>query len=152
MIDEQKTTNLAIDEFLSTNLQEIQRKNEQTPSKPSPFTVITRAPYDKPTAAKRLFNSSTSTTPSTICSSMNISNSNTSNTSQSSTAIKVTTSNSQSSARISYKLVDIYKRLWGDFPDVAHNAAADTMTLLKCAIATKHEFVQSADSLAKKFH
>lgn len=130
-INEEKKTNSskAIDEFLNTDLKAVQRKNEKTPSKIGAFAVISRDPDEKPSAAKRLFMSpTTSSSPAT--------------TSQ---------HNSQSSTRISFKLTDIYQRLYGNPPKNAHNADADTMHLLMCAIATQNEFVKLADAMAIKF-
>lgn len=48
--------------------------------------------------------------------------------------------------RKSYKLPDIYKRFFGKLPDVSHQAEADVVTLLKCAIAVKSKFAQYADN------
>lgn len=52
---------------------------------------------------------------------------------------------------ISYKQTEIYERLYGCEPIAAHNAEADTIYLMMCAIATRHEFVRRADSMATKF-
>lgn len=129
-----KSSDSAIDEFLNTDLKAIQNRNEKTPSKNgAKSAVISRASAEKPSAARRLFDS-----PATSSSSAN-------------TSVNVSTPKSQSSPRISYKLTEIYRRSYGRLPIDAHNADADTMHLLMCAIATQKEFVQLADSMATKF-
>lgn len=130
-IDENKTT--AIDNLLSTDLKAIQCENEKTPSKGgSKFAVINRSPYEKPAAAKCLFDSTTTSNDRSVELPKSV--------------IK------KSPARISYQLTEIYKRLNGCNPEIAHTAEADTMHLLMCAIATKNEFVEVADSMAIKFN
>lgn len=132
--DENETSS-AIDEFLNTDLAAVQNKNEKTPSKCNSFAVITRAAGEKPKSAKCLFESpSTSTAISDIT--------------------LMTTPSLKSppkSPRISYKLEEIFKRLHGCVPKTAHNAEADTIHLLLCAVAIKDQFVQMADSMATKF-
>ncbi|XP_055315343.1 three-prime repair exonuclease 1 [Sitodiplosis mosellana] len=119
----------ALEEFVNTDLQAVQKRNEKTPSKGVSFALISRNPYEKPSAARRLFASQ----------------------SNSSSASNVHPGNSLSSTKKSYKLTEIYKRLNERTPDVAHNAEADTITMLLCAIAVKDEFVQMADSMAIRF-
>lgn len=126
----------ALDELMNTDLQAVQNKNEKTPSKEKSFTVIPKTPTKKPNAARQLF-AAGDCTPSTS------SNGNTSN---------VTSSNGNSPARISYKLEEIYKRLHERKPNLAHNAEADTIHLLQCAIALKDDFVCMADEMATKFN
>lgn len=53
--------------------------------------------------------------------------------------------------RISFKLVDIYTRLHGVGPAVAHNAEEDAANLLKCVIADKEKFIEKAEKMAKDF-
>lgn len=123
-------TSSAIEEFLNTDLVAVQNKNEKTPSKNKSLSVITRAPGEKPKSAKCLFESASTSTANcddTLTPSLKPPN------------------------RISYKLEDIYKRLHGCVPKTAHNAEADTIHLLLCAIAMKNQFVQLADSMATKF-
>lgn len=146
-IDELKTTSTAIEEFLNTDLNDIQQRNEKTPSKEKSFAVISK-PYKKPSAAKCLFDTPTTPRTPSLSSSSSTSTSITTNSSIVSTA---PVPNSQSPGRKSYKLVEIFKRLYGREPDIAHNAEADTLHLLRCVIATKDEFVQLADSMATKF-
>lgn len=122
----------ALDEFKNTDMQAVQSRNEKTPSKPTSFASISRSPYEKPNSARRLFAS-----PSGSSNAKNDSNG--------------STFNSQSPARISYKLPEIYKRLNEKTPDVTHNAEADTIILLLCAIAMKDDFVKVADSTAVPF-
>lgn len=57
----------------------------------------------------------------------------------------------RSSPRKSLKLVEIYKRLTGSTPVEAHNAEADTITMLLCATVVKDEFVNKADTKAVPF-
>ncbi|XP_031619749.1 three prime repair exonuclease 2-like [Contarinia nasturtii] len=124
----------ALDELMNTDLQAVQNRNEKTPSKVKSFVVIPKTPYKKPNAARELF-ASEGNSPSTS-SDANITNK---------------TSKCSSSTRISYKLTEIYERLHERRPNIAHNAEADTIHLLQCAIALKDEFVLIADELATKF-
>lgn len=113
-------------EFLNTDLKAIQNRNEKTPSKGISFAGSSRTPYEKPSSARQLFpsqNGSSNGSPS----------------------------KSQSPAKKSFKLSEIYKRLNNRIPDVAHNAEADAISLLLCAIAVKNEFVEMADMMAIKF-
>lgn len=129
-IDENVTsTESAIEEFINTDLQAVQNRNEKTPSKGVPFAVIPRAPNEKPSSARRLFATQ----------------------SGSSSEKNGSPFPSQSPAKKSFKLVEIFKRLNERAPDVAHNAEADAIHLLLCAIAVKDEFVKMADSMATKF-
>lgn len=130
--------NSAIDEFFNTDLKEIQKINEKTPSKPKSSAVVSKFVNEKPPAARCLFPSSNST-PST---------SNGTTTPTTSTATPTTKKNS---SKISYKLTEIYKRLYKCEPKDSHNAESDAMHLLKCAVATGKEFVQLADSMAISF-
>lgn len=130
------TTNSAIDEFFNTDLKEIQKINEKTPSKPKSSAVVSKFANEKPSAARCLFPSSNST-PSTS-----------NDTATTSTA---TPTKNKNSPKISYKLTEIYKRLYKCEPKDSHNAESDAMHLLKCAVATGKEFVQLADSMAISF-
>lgn len=132
-IDESNRTESALEELLSTDLHAVQNRNEKTPSKTASFCVTSRAPYEKPSSARRLFSSQTS----------EISSSN--------TATMIKASANRMYPRTSYKLCDIYKRLHENIPSVAHNAEADTMHLLLCAIAVKEQFVKETDLMATKF-
>lgn len=53
--------------------------------------------------------------------------------------------------RVSFKLVDIYTRLHGVEPAVAHNAEEDAANLMKCVLASKDLFIERAEKLAKDF-
>lgn len=121
-----------MDEFLQTNLDIVQKTNEQTPSRAnSKFTSIPKSPYERPNASRGLFQDVEPTSESKA------------------TVSKATESPKK---RRSFKLVDIYERLHNCPPEIAHNAEADTIHLLKCAIAIKENFVKLADSTAKKFN
>ena len=50
----------------------------------------------------------------------------------------------------SYKLVDVYRRLYGHAPPESHRAEDDCITLLKCALRTR-DFVILVDKHAKLF-
>lgn len=131
-IDEEKVSSeTAIDEFLSTNLLEIQNKNEKTPSKKIKYLdgSARTSSYLRPKSSRCLFPESSGP----------------------SNPIEKTTRTNYTKNRISYKLVDIYERLYECSPKNAHNAEEDTMHLLKCAIATKDEFVRVAETLYKEF-
>lgn len=56
-----------------------------------------------------------------------------------------------SKKRVSYKLVDIYARLHGAEPAVAHNAEEDAINLMKCCIAVNKQFVERSERSAKEF-
>lgn len=129
-------TNSAIDEFFNTDLKEIQKINEKTPSKPKSTAVFKKFANEKPSAARCLFPSSDST-PST------------SNVAP--TTSTATSTTNKNSSKISYKLTEIYKRLYKCEPTDSHNAESDAIHLLKCAVATGKEFVQLADSMAISF-
>lgn len=118
-----------MDEFLNTDLKAVQNRNEKTPSKGVSFAGTSRMPYEKPSAARQLFPTQNG----------------------SSNGNNGFPSNNQSPARKSFKLPDIYKRLNNRTPDIAHNAEADAISLLLCAIAVKNEFVEMADRMAIKF-
>lgn len=128
-IDETASTTSALDEFMSTDLKTVQKKNEKTPSKSTLFAVNPRfTPFEKPGSARRLFVSHASSP-------------------------KVTSSsNGKTPDRTSYKLIQIYQRLHEYMPDILHNAEADTVHLMLCAIAVKSQFVQIADSTAIHFN
>lgn len=132
-IEENKTaTESALEELMNTDLEAVQRRNEKTPSKGISFAVISRTPpYEKPSSARRLFPSQ-----SNSCS----------------TSTNIPPGDIRSPAKKSFKLTDIYKRLNECTPDAAHNAEADTITTLLCAIAVKDEFVRAADSMAVRFN
>lgn len=124
------TTESALDELLNTDLEAVQRRNEKTPSKGISFAVISRTPYEKPSSARRLFPSQ-----SDSCS----------------TSTNIPPGDFRSPAKKSFKLTDIYQRLNECTPVAAHNAEADTITMLLCATAVKDEFVRMADSMAVRF-
>ena len=124
------TTESALEELMSTDLEAVQRRNEKTPSKGISFTVLSRTPYEKPSSARRLFPSQ-----SDSCS----------------TSANISPGDVRSPAKKSFKLIDIYERLNECTPDAAHNAEADTITMLLCAVAVKDEFVRLADSMAVRF-
>lgn len=129
-IDEKAKTESPLEELLNTDLHAVQNQNEKTPSKRPSFAVISRTPYEKPIAARRLFESSTSTQNSP------------------------TTSNGSANkmpGRKSFRLSDIYERLHEKKPSISHSAEFDTIHLLLCAIAVKEEFVKEADSMFTKF-
>lgn len=56
-----------------------------------------------------------------------------------------------SKKRVSFKLVDIYARLHGAAPAVAHNAEEDAINLMKCFLAVKEQFIERAERSATKF-
>lgn len=122
-----RSRNSAIDEFLTTDLADVQNRNEKTPSKTHSFAVTIRNPGDKPKSAKCLFESPSTST------------------------VNGPTQSVQTPSRLSFKLTEIYKRLYGNEPESAHNAEADTMHLMSCCIAIKNDFVKMADSMAVKF-
>lgn len=53
---------------------------------------------------------------------------------------------------ITYKLDDIYKKLYNYAPNTKHEAEADAINLMKCAITIKKQFVELADVMTKKFN
>lgn len=57
---------------------------------------------------------------------------------------------SSSKKRVSFKLVDIYARLHGAAPAVAHNAEEDAINLMKCFLAVKEQFIERAETTAKE--
>lgn len=139
--DENATTSsTAFDEFLNTDLVAVQKQNEKTPAKRKSFAVIERAPGEKPKSAKCLFDSPSTSTSTPTANGDGNGNGN-----------GTLTPSFKSPNRISYKLEEIYTRLHNCRPKTAHNAEADTIHLLLCAIAIKNEFVELADSMATKF-
>lgn len=56
-----------------------------------------------------------------------------------------------SKKRLSFKLVDIYARLHGAQPNVAHNAEEDAINLMKCCIAVNKQFIERSERSAKEF-
>lgn len=50
-----------------------------------------------------------------------------------------------------YNLVAIYERLHGEAPTTSHYAESDTITLMKCVIANKQEFIRFAEEDSKLF-
>lgn len=50
-----------------------------------------------------------------------------------------------------YSLDETYKHLYGHNPNPQHAAEYDAKKILKCAIAIKNQFIQTAESLATKF-
>lgn len=129
-IDENATSSKSLmDAFLNTDLKAVQNRNEKTPSKGVSFAGTSRMPYEKPSSARQLFPSQNG----------------------SSNGNNGYPSYSQSPAKKSFKLSEIYKRLNNRTPDSAHNAEADAISLILCAIAVKDEFVELADRMAIKF-
>lgn len=128
-IDENDSTKLALEEFLNADLQAIQNQNEKTPSKRKSDDMKSRIPEQKPSCARQLF-----TSPN-----------------DSDATANGSSQVSANSVRKSYKLSEIYKRLHDNVQENAHNAEADTLHLLLCAIAVKDDFVREADSMAIKF-
>lgn len=64
----------------------------------------------------------------------------------------VETQQSQSTNKnVSMKLREIYRRFYSSYPEDAHEAEADVVTLIKCVIACKNEFVKNVDEMSKKF-
>lgn len=121
------------DEFLKTDMTDAQKINEKTPSRGiSKFQNSSKSSTDLPKSSRCLVKNSIQTS-TTLINSPTISN------------------NSTKNQRVSYKLSNIFERLHHHSPETAHNAEADTMHLLKCAIAINEHFVQLADSEAKKF-
>lgn len=133
--DKTLTSNSITDEFLKTDLTDVQNINEKTPSRGiSKFQKrSTSSTDDLPKSSRRLFSESIQTSNTVIDSPTIISNSSTKN------------------QRVSYKLCDIFERLHHRAPETSHNAEADTMHLLKCAIAINEHFVQLADRGAAQF-
>lgn len=124
------TSNLIRDEFQRTDLIDVQKNNETTPSRGiSKFEKSSKSSSDLPKSARCLFSNASTN----VIDSPKISN------------------NSTKNQRVSFKLTEIFQRLHHRSPEIAHNAEADTMHLLKCAIAINETFVQLADSGAKKF-
>lgn len=125
--EENLTLNAAMDEFLKTDLIDVQRANESTPSRgSSKFKSSSKLNHERSNVARCLFPVNSSE--------------------------KIDNAKKPPKNRISFKLTDIYERLHGHQPETAHNAEADTIHLLKCAIAINDSFVQLADSLAVKFN
>lgn len=119
------------DEFLKTDLTDVQKINETTPSRGiSKFRKSSKSSPDLPKSSRCLFSNSIQT---------------------STTVIDSPKINNNSTKKLSYKLTDIFERLHHHSPVTAHNAEADTLHLLKCAIAINEQFVRLADSGAKKF-
>lgn len=113
---------------------DVQKINEKTPSRGiSKYQKRLTSSTDLPKSSRRLFSNSIQTSDTVIDSPTIISN------------------NSTKNERVSYKLCDIFERLHYHSPETAHNAEADTMHLLKCAIAINEQFVQLADRKAAKF-
>lgn len=52
----------------------------------------------------------------------------------------------------SYKLIDIYRRLFQSDPVDAHSAEGDAMILFKCVVASRFAFVAMADLKAVNFN
>lgn len=106
----------------------IQKRNETTPSKATiPRMLLSEGPPSKkPAAARRLFVE---------------------------LADKIETPKTPSKSRYnkSYKLTEIYRRLYETAPAKAHNAEDDVVTLLKCAIATNVQFVTITDNMCDYF-
>lgn len=122
-----------MNEFLNSDLKTVQQINETTPARGS-AKFVSRIPNDRPSSSRCLFpNDKSPTTEANI-----------------ETSSKKCYTDSPKK-RHSYKLIDIYQRLYGCLPENAHNAEADTMHLLKCAIAINENFVKLADGLAIKF-
>lgn len=121
--DNKSELTAVMEEFFEGDMARKQMENERTPCKRIiKNSTIDRTPYQRPKACRSLFPASTSTN----------GNGNVARTPQ--------------KTRVSFRLSDIYERLFDESPQAAHNAEADTLLLLKCAIATKEEFVQIAST------
>lgn len=124
-----------VDEFLKADLTDVQKINERTPSRViSKFQKNSKSSTVLPKSFRCLFPSSIQTS-TTVIDSPTI----------------ISSNNSTKNQRVSYKLPDVFERLHHHSPETAHSAEADTMHLLKCAIAINEQFVRLADSRAKKF-
>lgn len=122
-------SNPLTDEWLKTDLTDIQKVNETTPSRGiAKYQRISKSSTDEPKSSRRLFVEQASTTVND--------------------SPKININSTKNS--VSYKLTDIFERLHKYSPEIAHNAEADTMHLLKCAIAINKQFVQLADRRAIK--
>ena len=62
-----------------------------------------------------------------------------------------TTDQQPKSPAIRFNLEAVYQRIYGESPQVAHNAEADVLTLLLSAIATPADFVSRVDNTAIPF-
>jgi hypothetical protein len=50
-----------------------------------------------------------------------------------------------------FTLTGIYFRYYGSNPPQGHHAECDVITLMKCAIACKEDFVKQSELLARNF-
>ncbi|XP_076454933.1 uncharacterized protein LOC143289735 [Babylonia areolata] len=64
---------------------------------------------------------------------------------------KTTLLSSSTSSKWSYKQKEIYKRQFGSYPDVAHHAEDDCITLLKIIISKRSDFMAFVENHAVKF-
>lgn len=55
------------------------------------------------------------------------------------------------SKRMKFTLTAIHERMFGEGPNKSHYAESDTLALLKCAVASKREFIEYAEENAKFF-
>lgn len=55
------------------------------------------------------------------------------------------------SKRMKFTLTAVHERLFGKAPNSSHYAENDVLALLKCAVATKMEFIEYAEGNAKYF-
>lgn len=128
------------DEFLKADLTDVQKINETTPSRGiSKFQKSPKSSHDLPKSSRCLFSNSIQTS-TTVIDKPKIYNNSTKN-------LQL----NNSTKKLSYKLTDIFERLHHHSPVTAHNAEADTLHLLKCAIAINEQFVRLADRGARKF-
>lgn len=136
-IDESKDTQSSpFEEFLRTDNSAIQQKNETTPSRHSErFSKNTRSPYPRLNSCRQLSFNVSSTT--------NQSNEHV-DTSIGGIQPKISSAKPTKTST-SYKLADIFQRLYERKPGVTHNAEADTILLLQCAIATRDKFIDLAE-------
>lgn len=146
-------TSSPMEEFLTTNLQAVQRRNEKTPSKRSLFAVVARKPYDKPAAARCLFGAPTirRSTSAPDLSALNKEPCNVLSVKKTSIPTNQTACDVRP-GRVSYKLCDVYQRLHSYMPKDLHNAESDSIHLLLCAIAMKEKFVAFAEDMATNFN
>lgn len=125
---------------VETNLDmtEIQRRNETTPSK-FKYNRPRRLDNEKPSAARRLFDE-------------NVRNDEKPSTHHITAAsFRKNAKPTQPLLKKSFKLTNIYLRMHGKEPEIAHNAEDDVITLMKCAIASKDKFFQAADQMSLLF-
>lgn len=140
------------------DMAQIQKRNETTPSK-FKYNRPRRLCIDKPSAARRLFpDENLIAIPDLTCRPADERARNTEMPSSPYTTRRTTADSARKNppstptrTKTSFKLIHIFERLHGKEPDIAHTAEDDAITLLKCAIASKEKFVQTADQLSHLF-